>query len=140
LTSLLNLGYARPLEATDLYKLPSDRGAAYISDLITDSFLLRVQNAEEYNARLARGEIGPGIKGAWWSMTGRREQKEREWRKKTGKRKASLVWAMNDSVKWWFWSGGLLKVIADIAQVASPLVVKVCWLLPLKIVVHHVFA
>jgi len=130
---LLALGYARPLEATDLYKLPPNRGAAYISDLITDSFLRRVQIAEEYNARLAKGEIGPGIKGAWWSIIGKREEKEREWREKTGKRKASLVWAMNDSVKWWFWSGGLLKVFGDTAQITSPLVVKVRWFSSLKI-------
>ena len=102
------------------------RCIAYI--LITESFLHRVQQAEEYNERLANGEIGPGIKGVWWSITGKRETKEREWREKTGKRKASLVWAMNDSVKWWFWSGGALKVVGDTAQVTSPLVVKVCWL------------
>ncbi|KAM6504236.1 ABC transporter [Amanita muscaria] len=31
---------------------------------------------------------------------------------------------MNDSVKWWFWSAGIFKVIADVGQVTSPLVVK----------------
>ena len=127
ITPLLGLGYARSPEATDLYKLAPDRGASHISELITESFLRRVQQAEEYNERLANGEIGPGIKGVWWSITGKRETKEREWREKTGKRKASLVWAMNDSVKWWFWSGGALKVVGDVAQVTSPLVVKVCW-------------
>ena len=106
ITPLLCLGYVHPLEATDLYKLPPDRGASHISDLITNSFLRRIQQAEKYNERLVNGEIGPGIKGIWWSVTGKREEKEREWKEKTGKRKASLVWAMNDSVKWWFWSGG----------------------------------
>ncbi|KNZ79214.1 ABC transporter C family member 2 [Termitomyces sp. J132] len=37
---------------------------------------------------------------------------------------ASLIWALNDSIAWWFWSGGLLKVISDTAQVTSPLFVK----------------
>jgi hypothetical protein len=134
------LGYARPLKATDLYKLPPDRGAAHISELITESFLRRVQNAEEYNTRLARGEIGPGIKGVWWSITRKREAKEREWRERTGKKKGSLVWAMNDSVKWWFWSGGLLKVVGDTLQVTSTLVVKVGWLSSLKPLAHHLFS
>lgn len=125
ISPLLNLGYARPLEATDLYRLQADRGAAYIANAITDSFERRVREAEEYNKKLADGEIGPGLKGVWWSISGKREAKEREWREKTGKKKASLVWAMNDSVKWWFWSGGLLKVVGDTAQVTSPLVVKV---------------
>jgi hypothetical protein len=37
-----------------------------------------------------------------------------------------LVLALNDSVKWWFWSAGLLKLVGDTAQVTSPLVMKVC--------------
>ncbi|KAF8969223.1 ABC transporter [Flammula alnicola] len=124
ITPLLSLGYARPLEAPDLYKLQPDRGAAYIADQIADSFVRRTKLAEEYNDRLAKGEIGPGLKGVWWSIRGHRKEKEREWREKTGRKRASLVWAMNDSVKWWFWSGGLLKVVGDTAQVTSPLVVK----------------
>ncbi|KAF8199630.1 ATP-binding cassette transporter YOR1 [Pholiota molesta] len=104
---LLSLGYARPLEATDLWKLQEDRGAAHVASLITESFARRLKEAEEYNKRLANGEIKPGMKG-----------------RKTGKKKASLAWALNDSVKWWFWSAGLLKVVGDTAQVTSPLVVK----------------
>ncbi|KAF8907317.1 ABC transporter [Gymnopilus junonius] len=124
ITPLLGLGYARPLEATDLYKLPNTRGAAVIAKAIEDSFDRRVKEAEEYNAKLARGGISPGLKGLWWSIRGQREQKEAEWREKTGRKRASLTWAINDSVKWWFWSAGLLKVIGDTAQVTSPLVVK----------------
>lgn len=122
---LLSLGYARPLEATDLWKLQEGRGAAHVASLITESFTRRLREAEEYNKRLANGEVKPGLKGVWWSIRGKREEKEREWREKTGKKKASLAWALNDSVKWWFWSAGLLKVVGDTAQVTSPLVVKV---------------
>ena len=63
----MSLGYARPLEATDLYKLQDDRASALIAKAITDSFERRVKEAEEYNAKLARGEISPGLKGVWWS-------------------------------------------------------------------------
>lgn len=124
ITPLLSLGYARPLEGPDLWKLQPDRGAAYIAHEITSSFERRSKEAAEFNTHLANGEISPGLKGLWWSLRGNREAKEKEWREKTGKRKASLVWAMNDSVKWWFWSGGILKVVGDTAQVTSPLVVK----------------
>ncbi|KAF8812992.1 hypothetical protein BYT27DRAFT_6393896 [Phlegmacium glaucopus] len=41
ITPLLSLGYARPLEATDLYKLQSERSAAYIADQITESFVCK---------------------------------------------------------------------------------------------------
>jgi len=123
---LLGLGYARPLEATDLWKLQPDRGAAHIAKLITESFDRRHKAANEYNERLANGQIGPGLKAIWWSLTGNRAEKEREWRENSGKRKANLALALNDSVKWWFWSSGLLKLIGDTAQVTSPLVMKVC--------------
>ncbi|KAF8150782.1 ABC transporter [Crassisporium funariophilum] len=124
ITPLLSLGYARPLEAPDLWRLQPERGAAHIADHITASFERRVREAAEYNARLGRGEVRVGVRGVWWSVRGGREGREREWRERGGRRRASLVWAMNDSVKWWFWSGGILKVVGDTAQVTSPLVVK----------------
>ncbi|KAF8896247.1 ABC transporter [Infundibulicybe gibba] len=124
ISGLLSLGYARPLEAPDLYKLQAERGSGYIADLIDASFERRQRAAEEYNARLASGDIKPGMKALWWTLRGNRAKLEKEWREVHGKRKASLVWAMNDSVKWWFWSSGVLKVIGDTAQVTSPLLVK----------------
>ena len=125
ITPLLGLGYARPLEATDLYKLQSDRGAAHIADKITESFSRRMKIANEYNEKLANGEIKPGLKALWWTILGNREAKEKKWRDEKGRKKPSIVLAMNDSIKWWFWSAGLFKVAGDTAQVTSPLVVKV---------------
>lgn len=122
----MSLGYRRPLEATDLYKLSADRGAAYVADKINASFDRRQKEAEEYNNRLADGQVSAGL---WriivWTIKGNRKEREKKWREIDGRKKASLTWAINDSVKWWFWSGGLLKVIGDTAQVTSPLVVKV---------------
>jgi hypothetical protein len=125
ITPLLSLGFARPLEAPDLYKLQEGRGASLIASAIEKSYDTRRTKAAEYNERLAKGEIGPGLKGLWWSIRGVRAEREKQWREKDGKRRASLVLAMNDSVFWWFWSGGILKVISDTAQITSPLVVKV---------------
>ncbi|KAF9484355.1 ABC transporter [Pholiota conissans] len=124
MTSLLNLGYSRPLEPSDLWKLQDERGSAHIAKLINESFDRRVLQAQEYNKRLANGEISPGLKGVWWTITGRRASKEKEWREKTGKKTASLAWALNDSVKWWFWSAGMFKLVGDLAQTTSPLVLK----------------
>ena len=125
MTSLLGLGYTRPLEATDLYKLQSEMGASYIADQITESFARRVKTANEYNEKLANGEIKPGLEALWWTILGNREAKEKKWRDETGRKKPSIVLAMNDSIKWWFWSAGLFKVAADTAQITGPLVVKV---------------
>ncbi|KAJ6570148.1 ABC transporter, partial [Mycena vulgaris] len=124
ITPLLALGYARPLEATDLYKLGESRASVKIAEQITTSFDKMHQDATEYNTRLAGGQIKPGWRVIWWALRGRRAEREKQWREVDGKRRASLVWAMNDSIKWWFWTGGALKVIGDTAQITSPLVVK----------------
>ena len=125
ITSLLALGYARPLEASDLYKLQESRSAALIAEKINKSFDARRKAADEYNARLASGEISPGWRKIWWTLRGNRAAREKQWREKDGRRQPSLTYAINDSVKWWFWSGGIMKVSGDIATILSPLVVKV---------------
>lgn len=125
ITSLLALGYARPLEASDLYRLQDDRSAAVIAQKIVRSYEQRRQIADEYNARLANGGVSPGWRKLWWGLRGNRTERERLWREKEGRRRASLTLALNDSVKWWFWSGGLLKVSGDIATILTPLLVKV---------------
>ncbi|KAF9223499.1 ABC transporter [Gyrodon lividus] len=124
MTPLLSLGYARPLEASDLYKLQDQHSSTRIAGSILESFEHRRKVAEAYNVRLEVGEVGPGLKGIWWSIRGVRAEREKAWRERDGKRKASLVLAMNDSVKWLLWSSGILKVMGDTAQVLSPLVVK----------------
>ncbi|KAF8519129.1 ABC transporter [Hysterangium stoloniferum] len=124
ITSMLSLGYARPLEPTDLWKLQDRRSSAFISSKILASFQKRAKVAEGYNTKLAKGEIGPGVRKIWWSLRGNRAEREKKWREKDGRKKPSLTLAMNDSVAWWFWSAGILKVIGDTSQVTSPLVVK----------------
>jgi len=121
----MRLGYSRPLGATDLYKLQDSRSSGVIAERITRSFKERQREAAEYNLRLANGEISPGIKGIWWSIRGQRQEREKEWREKTGKKKPSLTLAVNDSVLWFFWSAGMLRLISDVALITSPLLVKV---------------
>lgn len=123
-TPLLSLGYARPLEAPDLYKLQDQHASIRTANLVLESFKRRRKEAQEYNARLEGGKVKPGLRAIWWAVRGNRAAREKTWRERDGKHKASLILAMNDSIKWFFWSGGVLKVIADIAQVTSPLVVK----------------
>ena len=122
---MLSLGYARPLEASDLYKLPDEHSSTHVANAILTFFERRRKEAAIYNEQLTNGQVGPGVKSLWWSFRGVRLEREKVWREKDGKRKASLILAMNDSVQWRFWSAGVLKVIGDTAQVTSPLVVKV---------------
>jgi hypothetical protein len=117
-------GYARPLEAADLWRLTDDRSADVISSRILESFDRRHKAAEEHNDRLTNGSISPGLKKIWWKIKGNADERENEWRRKTGKKKASLTYAMNDAVFGWFWFGGVLKVVGDVLQITSPLLVK----------------
>ena len=104
---MLNLGYARPLETTDLWKLDDSRAASVYADRILASFDRRSKAANDYNARLANGDISPGWRRkAWWTIRGNYENRERQWREKDGKKAPSLAFAMNDAVKWYFWSAG----------------------------------
>ena len=126
MNSLMTLGYARPLEASDLWKLQDNRSAGVIAETILSSFDARRKKADEYNTRLAKGEIRPhlSLRVMSW-LCGDGEERLKRWREKDGKAKPSLTWAMNDAIKWWFWSGGILKVISDTAQITSPLILKV---------------
>jgi hypothetical protein len=125
----MTLGYARPLEASDLWKLQDHRSAGVIAETILNSFDARRKRADEYNARLANGDIKPPLRLRVMSrLFGDGEKRLKRWREKDGKAKPSLSWAMNDAIKWWFWSSGVLKVISDTAQVTSPLILKVGWL------------
>ncbi|KAI0040096.1 ABC transporter [Auriscalpium vulgare] len=125
ISPLLTLGYARPLEDSDLYKLQDHRSSAFIADKILTSFEARRMAAEEYNVRLANGEVKPSVRQrVAWTVKGNRAEREKHWRDEKGKATPSLVWAMNDAIKWWFWSAGVMKVTGDTAQVMSPLLVK----------------
>jgi hypothetical protein len=130
MNSLMTLGYARPLEASDLWKLQDHRSAGFIAENILNSFDARRKKADEYNTRLTNGEIKPPLSLRVMSrLRGDGEERLKRWREKDGKAQASLTLAMNDAVKWWFWSSGVLKVVGDTAQITSPLILKVGWLL-----------
>ena len=126
----MTLGYARPLEASDLWKLQDHRSAGVIAESILDSFDARRKKADEYNVRLNNGEIKPPLRLRVMSrLRGDGEERLKRWREKDGRAQPSLTLAMNDAIKWWFWSGGVLKVIGDTAQITSPLILKVGQLL-----------
>ena len=126
MNSLMALGYARPLQASDLWKLQEHRSSEVIANAILDSFEARRRKADEYNTRLANGEIKPPLRLSLMSrLRGDGDERLKRWVEKDGRKQPSLTLAINDSIKWWFWSGGLLKVVGDTAQGTSPLVVKV---------------
>ncbi|CDO74908.1 hypothetical protein BN946_scf184988.g15 [Trametes cinnabarina] len=131
---MMSLGYQRTLQATDLWQMDESRESGILSAQLDAAWERRVQAANEWNARLAKGEIKPSlIKRAKWSVQAlrgpgtyreRRAALQTHWLEVDGKKQASLAWALNDVFGRDFWFGGGFKVIGDTAQLMGPILVK----------------
>lgn len=129
------MGYQRTLQATDLWKMDESREAGVLGDKLDQAWARRVKAANEWNARLAAGDIKPSLyKRAKWSAQAlrgsgtygeRRIALEEQWRTIGGKKEPSLAWALNDVFGRDFWFGGAFKVIGDTSQLMGPVLAKV---------------
>ena len=98
--------------------MDGSREAGYLGAKLDAAWTRRVAEAEEWNARLARGEIKPSLlKRAKWLVlsvgkggSSHREQLEKRWRSHDGRKEASVTWALNDVFGFTFWTGGAFKV------------------------------
>jgi hypothetical protein len=90
MNSLMNLGYARPLEASGLWKLQERRPSEVIANAIFDSLEARRRKGNGYDTRLANGEIKPPLRlRLHVSAAGNREERLRQWVDKDGKKQPS---------------------------------------------------
>lgn len=113
---LLLVGYQRPLQPTDLWKLPEELEAGPLADALMDNFNRRRKNVEDWNKAIDDGSFKPSaLRRTWW-----RAQKAMGRGDGTGKRKIGLAMALSDTFRWRFWSSGFIKVIGDTAQVRAP--------------------
>ncbi|KAJ7500976.1 ABC protein [Mycena galericulata] len=126
ITPMMVLGYQRTLQATDLWKMGPEQEAGYLSEKLPAAWARRVTAAEDWNARLNRGDVGLGwLKRVAWALPGRDGAAlEKAWREKDGRREASLAWALNDVLGHMFWRAGVFKVVSDTSQLIGPLLVK----------------
>ncbi|KAJ6518372.1 ABC protein [Mycena vulgaris] len=126
ITPMMVLGYQRTLQAADLWRMGPEQEAGFLAGALDAAWARRVEAAGTWNARLERGEVGPGVwRRVGWALPGRdRERLEREWKEGEGRREASLAWALNDVLGHLFWRGGAFKVVCDTSQLMGPLLVK----------------
>jgi hypothetical protein len=104
------------------------RSTATLSAKLDDAWLRRKQAAEDWNQALRRGEIMPSVfRKTIWCLRSLRSGSgfnkryislETEWREKTGLRKPSLTFALNDTLGRFFWSGGVIKVYIPLQEYA----------------------
>ncbi|WVQ94366.1 hypothetical protein IAU59_001445 [Kwoniella sp. CBS 9459] len=141
-TDLWKLDESREGECTNVsYK--SLRSAEHLSERFLESLEARQKAAEEWNRQLPSRSPGavqrlkwsakamtrrklPGSYSAYGkdgSYVERRKTLEQEWRRRSGRKRGSVAWALND-VMTGFWAGGLYKVAGDTAQLMTPLLLK----------------
>lgn len=89
------------------------------------AYAKRTKAAQEYNKRLDSGQVKPSLpRRAYWSISrGNAKEKRETWLRKK-RRKANIVWCLSETVGLFFWTGGVSKVVGDMAQLCSPLVSK----------------
>ncbi|CAE7200833.1 unnamed protein product [Rhizoctonia solani] len=125
LNPLLSQGYSRPLQATDMYQLGESRAAHVYSSRLQDAFERRRAVLEDFKSRVEKHQARPPLTHRLlWGLTGSKAIKEEQWRRMMSDRQPSLAGALNDTVFWWFWIGGLYKGLADTGTICSPLLVK----------------
>ena len=126
LDDLLSLGYARPLEKSDLYRLPSSRDSAKYAKGIETAFQRRKVDADKINAKIANRELKPPLRlRLIWALTGDSTKQYEAWITNHPRAEPSLVLALNDAIFWWLWIGGALKLLADVGTVCVPLLIRV---------------
>ncbi|KAK4049155.1 hypothetical protein OIV83_004300 [Microbotryomycetes sp. JL201] len=120
LQPLLVLGYRRDLSEFDLPKMDPTRESSLLADKFEHHFEERRRQIEEWNNALDDGTYKPTtLERFRWRMLHRFGFGSAD-----GKRKLGLTWALSDTFAWTFWSAGLFKIVGDVAQVTSPLVVR----------------
>ncbi|KAF8972123.1 hypothetical protein BDZ97DRAFT_1913365 [Flammula alnicola] len=134
ITPIMTLGYQRTLQATDLWKLDKARTAAVLSEKFDDAWAIRKSKAETWNADLAQGLITPTFfrRLSWFFLSipagrkysDRHTALEEQWRDNDGRKAPSIALALNDTMGFFFWSGGMFKVLGDTSQLMGPIVVK----------------
>ncbi|KZP31699.1 ABC protein [Athelia psychrophila] len=138
ITALMVLGYQRTLQAEDLHRLDPSRETEHLATTLNDAWARRVLAADAWNTRLESGDLAPGLlKRTRWACRAafgtkdmgatyadRRAALEERWRAVDGRREASLAWALNDTLGFAFWIGGVFKVVSDTSQLMAPLIIK----------------
>lgn len=101
--------------------------SGYLSEQLDAAWARRAEAANEWNIKLASGELKPGIlKRILWQIQAtlnlgsivkrsrreRMEELEMRWREIDGRKEPSLAWSVNDVFGNMFWIAGIYKVNA----------------------------
>ncbi|PWN24109.1 hypothetical protein BCV69DRAFT_275444 [Microstroma glucosiphilum] len=119
---VLRIGYTRPLNAEELYAMPSHRSAKEYSQRLEEAWSRRSAIAQ---AETAKRKSQPYKKRrSIGSHLMRLVNFKKASKLEDDEVKPSLMWSLNDVIFSWFWVGGLMKLTGDLALITSPLLVR----------------
>jgi hypothetical protein len=150
--SIRSTSAVNPISPADT-SAPTLHPAEFLSNKFIEAFERRQRKAAEYNASLddATNPVRPPRRkriawtirslrtnslpahvadfvpaentGSTLTRKQRVQAMEREWRARSGRRKASVAWTLNEIMEG-FWIGGLFKVVGDTSTLMAPLLTK----------------
>ncbi|TXT16096.1 hypothetical protein VHUM_00599 [Vanrija humicola] len=142
---LLSIGFKRPLESADLWKMDHSRQAEVVSDRLLANIAKRQAARKLYNEQLATAKPSAWRRARWAAKATYRQQLgseyaaygtdstyaariatlEAEWRQKSGKRGGgnALARALLDTFPA-LWYAAPFKVISDAITITTPLLTK----------------
>ncbi|PVF95679.1 ABC protein [Serendipita vermifera] len=131
LSPLISLGYRRPLEVGDLWKMDPGRESGYLSELLNISWLQEQEEMTNMKRDVDAGVLQPPrLKRIVWSLrTMFRGQPEPEvplqsWKQEQIEKQPSLVKVLFSVFGKRFWLAGFFKVVSDTSQITAPILVK----------------
>lgn len=125
ISPMMALGSARPLQPTDMWKMDDARSSGRLSDALSSAYTRRVEAVRVYNEKLLDPSTPlPMSRRMLYAMLPQKERREKDYRTKWGKKKASLAMSLNDVFGRSYWLGAIYKVIGDMATATTPLVLK----------------
>ncbi|KAI6778378.1 ATP-dependent bile acid permease [Emericellopsis cladophorae] len=105
LRTLIRTGYSRPLQSDDLYDLPNNRLVIDHADRLEKAWTSRLDCNRQRKPK-------SGL-FSWRPFWARRTTES-----------TVLALALNDVTFQWFWLGGILKLLGDLTQIISPLLIR----------------
>jgi hypothetical protein len=103
-----------------LWKVDISHTSGFLADKFSQSWTRRNREADDWNEGLEKGLLKPSVflRLTWFlrSITAgpkyavRRSTLEKNWQEISGKRKACIFLALNDTIGLFWWSGGMFKV------------------------------
>jgi ATP-binding cassette subfamily C (CFTR/MRP) protein 1 len=135
ISPMMQIGYRRPLEVGDLWKVEPSRESHILSQQLNDAWLEEQKRANDRKTHVNTGVAQPNtfVRLYWYLkvIIGHSVSTSKErWKMKEEARSPSLVKAMSSVFGRRFMLAGLFKFMSDMSQITAPILTRVGDILP----------